>query len=348
MESDLEDLNSPKPKKEEKLIPEMPTGPISQEAKYNIPQAPLRPPLSEAEIKTETKPPVPVLSVPPKVIPPVKLPEVSTKPLFRPTPTWIKIGVIALGIVLIVFAGLYGYWKIFIQGAIPTTPPSSTSTVPILPITPNASTTTPIKFFNKLPHKTVTIDLPSKASASLINALKSEAAVDEPIASVKQIQITYQGKPITVTEFTELMSIFTPKDFLANYETDFVFAYFRQKEGARPILILKTKNKTEAQNQMTNWESGTLPSDILPLFLNNYSLPSDLSAFKSYLFIGQPVHYLNIGIAFASLNYAIYDDFLIFTTSSAGMFVIMQDLTGQTVSLDYLKSLEASINKFVK
>ena len=100
--------------------------------------------------------------------------------------------------------------------------------------------------------------------------------------------------------------------------------------------------------QMKDWESKTLVSDILPLFLSNNKLPKNLPPFKSYLFIGQPVRYLNISLPFASLNYAIYNDFLVFTASSAGMFVVLQDLTGQTVSFDYIKSLEASINKFIK
>ncbi|MEK9170752.1 MAG: hypothetical protein AAB789_00340, partial [Patescibacteria group bacterium] len=88
--------------------------------------------------------------------------------------------------------------------------------------------------------------------------------------------------------------------------------------------------------------------NILPMFLNNFKLPKYLPAFKSYLFVNQPVRYLNINMPFASLNYAIYDNFLIFTTSSAGMFVILQDLTGQSVSRNYLENLKASINEFVK
>ena len=144
------------------------------------------------------------------------------------------------------------------------------------------------------------------------------------------------------------MSIFAPQNFLLNYENEFVLAFFSQKEGMRPIVILKTKNKNLAENQMADWESKTFTSDIFPLFLNNNKLQKNLTAFKSYLFIGQPVRYLNVNLPFASLNYAIYNNFLIFTTSSAGMFVVLQDLTGQSVSVDYKNSLEASIDKFVR
>jgi len=144
------------------------------------------------------------------------------------------------------------------------------------------------------------------------------------------------------------MSVFAPKNFLSNYENEFAFAYFSQKEGARPILILKIKDKGLAQNQMADWEKMTLASDIFPLFLSDSELPKTLQSFKSYLFTGQPVRYLNINMPFASLNYAIYNNFLIFTASSAGMFVILQDLTGQSVSQNYLENLKASINEFVK
>ncbi|MCX6813252.1 MAG: hypothetical protein NTV77_02060 [Candidatus Azambacteria bacterium] len=262
---------------------------------------------------------------------------------------WIKLGIIGSTVILIALSGLYGYWKIFIQSKSPTTvnPPISTTTVPTLPTTLTATTTAPIKFFNKLPNKSVTIDLPSKTGAALIEALKSEAKIEETRASTKQLKITYQGKPITTDEFFNLMSIVTPKDFLINYEDEFAFAFFSQKEGIRPILILKTKNAEIAKTQMTDWEKTTLKSDIFPLFLSNSELPKTLQSFKSYLFIGQPVRYLNINIAFASLNYAVYDNFLVFTTSSAGMFVVLQDLTGQNVSQNYLDNLKASINEFV-
>ena len=149
-------------------------------------------------------------------------------------------------------------------------------------------------------------------------------------------------------EFFNLMSIFAPKDFLSNYENEFAFAYFSQKEGARPILILKTKNKELAKNQMADWEKTTFTNDIFPLFLTDFTLPSTPPSFRSYLFINQPVRYSNVNIPYASLNYAIYNDFLIFTTSSAGMFIVLQDLTGQSVSVNYLENLKASINEFVK
>ncbi len=144
------------------------------------------------------------------------------------------------------------------------------------------------------------------------------------------------------------MAVSTPKDFLLNYENEFAFAYFSQKEGARPILILKAKDSKLAQGQMTDWEKTTFAGNIFPLFLSNSALSKNLPAFKSYLFVSQPVRYLNIGVSYASLNYSLYNDFLIFTTSSAGMFVILQDLTGQIVSQNYLDNLNASIETFVK
>lgn len=355
MRGDLEDLNNPHPKKEERLTAAMPAGPISQEARALTPLPPPAPTLMPmtpasplAGARAESRPPI--LVIPPKkTIPPKEIAEMPTKPLFKATPVWLKIGGLGLGALLLVLLGLYGYWKIFIRSQPPApTPKVATTTPPAFPITGAATTTVPIKFFNKLPNKEVAIDIYSKTPAVLIKSLKSEAAVKEALASVKQVKITYQGKPITAGEFLNLISIFAPKDFLSNYEDEFAFAFFSQKEGARPILILKTKNRSLAENQIKDWEASTLPSDIFPLFLTDFKLPNYLPAFKSYLFIGQPVRYLNINLSFASLNYAVYNDFLIFTTSSAGMFVVLQDLTGRTVSLDYIKSLEASINSFVK
>jgi hypothetical protein len=344
MRSDLEKLGGVLVKKEEKpvsLIPPKPISPISKEAVFESPKTPS--PMPAAPLPSA----LPILMVPPKIIPPKKFPEISVKPLFKPTPVWIKIGAIGFGIVLLIFSGIYGYWKIFVKNQ-PVTPPVTTPVViPTLPTAP-ATSTMPIKFFNKLPHKAITIDLSAKTSAALLKALKSEAAISETLASIKQIKITYQGKPITTEEFFNLILIFSPKDFLANCESEFALAFFIQKEGARPVLILKIKNLDLAQTQMTDWEKKTLTSDILPIFLTDFKLPKILPAFKSYLFINQLVRYLNINMPFASLNYAIYNNYLIFTTSSAGMFVVLQDLTGQNVSLEYLKNLEASINKFMK
>ena len=43
-----------------------------------------------------------------------------------------------------------------------------------------------------------------------------------------------------------------------------------------------------------------------------------------------------------------YNSFLIFTTSGTGMFVVLQDLTGQGISQNYLDNLKASIGEFIK
>jgi len=366
MKGDLEKLNGSKKPAPTKpatgpITPHMPIAPFSKEAQYKVSQAPaptaptpaiLTPPPTP---KVETTPSQstsgpPILVVPPKIIPPKEVPGMPVKPLYKVTPVWIKLGIIGLVVILTALSGLYGYWKIFIQSKLPATvnPPISTTTAPTLPIALTATTTAPIKFFNKLPNKSVTIDLPSKTPTALIQALKSEAKIEEIRASIKQIKITYQGKSLTTEEFFNLMSVFAPKDFISNYENEFAFAYFSQKEGARPILILKIKDKKLAQNQMTDWEKTTLASDIFPLFLSDSELPKTPQSFKSYLFTGQPVRYLNINMPFASLNYAIYNNFLIFTASSAGMFVTLQDLTGQSVSQNYLENLKASINEFVK
>ncbi|MDO8743246.1 MAG: hypothetical protein Q7J30_01650 [Candidatus Azambacteria bacterium] len=358
MKGDLEKLSgAPKEiEKKPELTPVLPVFPISQEAQAPIVQAPapLYSPILPSPVPTTPSMPAtqpgrpPILVIPPKTIPPKEIAEIPTKPLFKATPVWLKIGGIGLGVFVLILLGLYGYWKIFVQSQPIIKTPVATTTPPTLPTTPVATTTTPIKFFNKLPNKEVTIEISSKTSAALLNALKSEAAMEETRASIKQIKITYQGKLITTEEFLNLMFIFTPQNFLPNYENEFVLAFFSQKEGARPVLTLKAKKKAEMEAQMKDWEAKTLASDIFPLFLSNVKLPKASSPFRSYLFIGQPVRYLNIGMPFASLNYAIYNDFLVFTTSSAGMFVILQDLTGQTVSLDYLNSLEASINSFVR
>ncbi len=351
MKGDLNKLAGIIPKKPSAVKPASPILPFSKETEYKAPQTlvPTPTPKIETAPSQSTSGP-PILIVSPKIIPPKKVPEMPVKPLYKATPVWIKLGIIGLAVILIALSGLYGYWKIFIQSKLPiiVNPPISTTTAPTLPTASTATTTAPIKFFNKLPNKSVTIDLPSKTPIVLVQALKSEAKIEETRASIKQIKITYQGKPLTTEEFFNLMSIFTPKNFLSNYENEFAFAYFSQKEGARPILILKIKDKELAQNQMADWEKMTLASDIFPLFLNNSELPKTLQSFKSYLFTGQPVRYLNINMPFASLNYAIYNNFLIFTASSAGMFVILQDLTGQSVSQNYLENLKASINEFVK
>ena len=190
--------------------------------------------------------------------------------------------------------------------------------------------------------------LSSKKCSGLSSSLKSEAKIEETRASVKQIKITYKGELLTTEEFLSLFSVSTPKDFPPNYEDEFAFAFFAQKEGARPILILKTKNKELAKVQMAAWEKTTLANGILPLFLNDLKPQQYLSSFKTYLFVNQPVRFLNIGALYASLNYAIYNDYLVFTASSAGMFVVLQDLTGQAISQSYLENLNASINEFVE
>ncbi|MFH1990742.1 MAG: hypothetical protein ABIJ19_02715, partial [Patescibacteria group bacterium] len=267
MKDDLE--GKPKPKLTAAVTPS-PITPISKEAEYKAspaPVTPIAPSPSPPPPKIEFKPtpaPIPnkppVLIVPPKIIPPKEIPGIPVKPLYKVTPAWIKLGIIGLITICVTLSGLYGYWKIFIQSKPPVTSvtPTSTTTTPMLPIAPSATSTVLSEFFNKLPNKSITIELPTKTPAVLMQALKSEAEIEETRASVKQLKITYHGTPLTTEKFLKLFSIFTPKDFLLNYENEFAFAFFAQKEGARPILILKAKNKTLANTQLTNWEKATL------------------------------------------------------------------------------------------
>ena len=353
MKGDLDKASGIVPKIEGKpkpapVVTPSPIVPMSQETAYKAPQTPVTP-IAPKPTPIPNKPPI--LIVPPKIIPPKEIPEIPVKPLYKATPAWFKLGGIGLIIIGIALSGLYGYWKIFIQGKPPATsvnPPVSTTTLPALPLAPSATSTAPAGFFNKLPNKSITIDLPAITPTALAQALKSEAKIVETRASVKQIKLTCKGEPLTTEEFLSLLLIFTPKDFLLNYENEFAFAFFAQKEGVRPILILKAKNKELAETQMADWEKTTVANDILPLFLNNFKLPQYLPSFRTYLFVNQPVRFLNISAPFASLNYAIYNNYLVFATSSAGMFIVLQDLTGQAISQSYLENLNASINEFVK
>lgn len=293
---------------------------------------------------------LPQLKIPPKIIPPKEIPAIPASPLPKAAPVWIKLGIVAIVVFLVTFFGLYIYWKIFVQGKMetPKQPAPQQPTTPTLPTTQPATTTPPLKFFNKLPNKAVTIDLAIKDTANLQKALQSETAIQEERESVKQIFITFQGKSIELAEFLNLMQIFLPQNFISNYENQYAFAYFSQKEGARTIIILKARDADLARTQMLEWEKNTLPSDVLPLFpttLRNIQTPI---VFKSYSLSGQPVRYVNVPVPFSSLNYSIYNNFLVITASSRAMFRIMGDLTGRGVSRTYLDALEASIDDFIK
>ena len=293
----------------------------------------------------------PTLKVPPRVIPPREVPKILPNHLPKIVPVWVRLGIIAVAVFLLTFLGLYVYWKIFIQekpeakSQLPTTQQPKT---PTLPVNQQPAVTPPLKFFNKLPNKAVTIELAIKDTANLGHALQSEAAILEERESVKQIFISYRGKPVELAEFLNLMQIFVPQDFLANYENQYAFFYFSQKEGARAGLVLKAKNSQLAQTQLDQWEKTTMPSDILPLFPTSLRSIKTPILFKSYSLAGQPVRYVNVPILFSSLNYSIYNNLLIITSSSRAMFKVMNDLTGQSTSRAYLDQLGASIDDFAR
>ncbi len=347
--------------------PSPPAAPAPQfPAILEIPAAPPSPPVITpaplGEARPEVRPimpprptpPVagglPQLKIPPRIIPPKEVPFVPAGPLPKAAPVWIRLAIIAVVVFLVTFFGLYIYWKIFVQGKAPVAPPQqqTTTPAPTLPVTQPPTPQAPIKFFNKLPNKAVTIDLAIKDTANILKALQSEAAIQEERESVKQLFITFQGKPIELPEFLNLMQIFLPQDFILNYENQYVFAYFSQKEGARAALILKAKDANLARTQMLEWEKTTLPSDILPIFPTSLRSIKTPIAFKSYSLSGQPIRYVNVPVPFSSLNYSIYNDFVVFTASSRAMFRVMGDLTGQSVSRTYIDAIEASIDNFFK
>lgn len=345
-----------------KLAPELPLAPLPPipPQATPIPAAPPAPlPTPRVGVITPIMPPrptppvaggLPQLKIPPRIIPPKEFPAVPAGPLPKAAPVWIRLGIIAVVVFLVTFFGLYIYWKIFVQGEAEAPPPQpqATTTTPTLPVTQPPTPLAPIKFFNKLPNKAVTIDLAIKDTANLLKALQSEAAIQEERESVKQIFITFQGKPVELPEFLDLMQIFLPQDFISNYENQYAFTYFSQKEGARAALILKAKDANLARTQMLEWEKTTLPSDILPIFPTSLRSIKTPITFKSYSLSGQPVRYVNVPVPFSSLNYSIYNDFLVFTASSRAMFRIIGDLTGQGISRTYIDAIEASIDDFMK
>lgn len=352
LKSDIEELESKgvkEPKPQVPTPPQIPGG-TAKEAQFESRATPQAPQVVRPEVPkppTLPKPPIPtapslpkaptppVLKIPPKQIPPKEIPMIPARPLPKVFPTWLKLGLIAVVIIIVTFFGLYAYWKFFVQQKpapqvqVPVMPPATTT--PLLPTLPEVINPVPVKFFNKLPSKSVAIDLVKKDSVTLKQALLAEAQVSEVRASVKQIVLTYQNKPLTASDFFILMQIFTPKDFLSNYTDGFALALFSQKEGARPIVILKPKDSALSKTQMQSWEKSTLSSDTLPLFLNLQKIPVP-GVFKEYVYAGQVVRYLNTSTLFASLNYTNYNGDLIITTSSAAMFVILQDLTGLTLT----------------
>src|SRR3989344_1825326 len=182
-----DDLKGPSALKEEKSAPAVPSF-LSKESKI------LGPEFESAPVSNPPMPsPFAAPSAPLARIPAKEFPEIPARPIFKATPVWMKLGAIAFGVIVLVLLGLYSYWKVFIQSEPAIPPPAATA--PSLPIAGTATTTAPIAFFNKLPHKTVTLDLPSKISPALLSALELETAVEEKISSVKQVKITYQDKP---------------------------------------------------------------------------------------------------------------------------------------------------------
>lgn len=213
-------------------------------------------------------------------------------------------------------AGWFLYPKIFPASTPLPTPPIIIPTPDIQPPTPAPPTPspspTPLVFFLKTPEKTSVLDIIAQTKTELIAALKKETEQIETVGTLKIIDLRQDGVPITFSQFTNLMGLNIPTELASLILPEFIlFVNSHAQEGSRLGLIVVVSDPTAAITSLKNWEA-TIDTDLRDLFLGADT--GEKTEFRDGNYQGVAKRFLAFKPPF-SIDYGIYQNFLIITTS---------------------------------
>lgn len=271
--------------------------------------------------------------------PEIKPPELD-KPKVKPSPPPIETKVrkkpkliIVLTITILILAGVaaFLYW----QGKQPSSPEQ--------PITEEPGPEEPQPPGPERPELSIPFLIPANKTkilsltpeSSLLEALKTEAQLEQATGIFKRIIILKQAQTEEEKEHLSLAKIFQrleiniPPYALAELKENYNLILYSQNGKTRLGLITETENPENLKEQLRFWEE-TMFNDLKNMFLGEIPGGVATSKFQDNIYspIGEtgkeiPVRYINFPEPDLTIDYAIVNNLFVLTTSKESMHRII-------------------------
>ena len=245
-----------------------------------------------------------------------------------------KLAVWLVSLIIIVGAGLAGYYLIFPMLFPPQAPPPPLAVtqppiteVPITAVPP--AETAPVQN----PHQSLLATSDSSAAAELavlnldsLTAALKEKSLGTSLNTLTEVTLSNaNGQLPSPIVFNALLPEISPATIANLFEDDFTAALYTDANGSWPAYILKLKteaSQVEAQTEINKLESSL---NLANLFLENPGAPNS-AGFKTGQANGLATRYLTYSKSGAGLNIAWSGDKLIISTSYNGLKKVIGNL----------------------
>lgn len=256
-----------------------------------------------------------------KITPPAQPAEpLVFKPLKRllpPKKLWIRLAIV-FSVALI--AGSL-YW-IFVISRQPDKepPPPVAPTPPSAQVPASPATSTPPEII--IPpslvqvEKTENFDISKTEDLPNVLADAAKEGVTENSFVRIIVKNTTENRLVLPQEIAQAFQVEAPEGFFDSLGEDFTLLSYVQKEGRRPVLIAKIKDKTGLNNALKGWEAKIAKDGV---FLSGAKIQALVSYFKTGKYKNTPVRYLTISKQDMGVCYVIFGDYFVLTASFAGL-----------------------------
>lgn len=201
-------------------------------------------------------------------------------------------------------------------------PTTTSTTVPFTPFIDIPSSAN-----NPLAITPISLDFTNKSlAATILGMIKTEVNKATPVNTLKPIRIDYKGQYLSSKEISAVLFKNLPPD-VSNYMTDKynVYAYYGNL-GASLGFIAETNSPDSMRAAMTAWENKGMLDGVINLFLKPVIKPTTI-AFKDRLLpIGGTARYITYKTKNTELNYILYGNYLIITTSKDNLEAVINNL----------------------
>jgi len=196
------------------------------------------------------------------------------------------------------------------------TPTSTASTIPLLPVQ------------QAYRAQNLPINLGANCT-SIMSAIKTEAKQSAQVDVFKILIPKIRTEYLTIQE---IASDFVPKlpvEASSSLKEKYLaFAYYGETNTSLGLALeLKHENIEALKSYLLTWEKKTMANDLSNFFLvAPTTKPKSLTTFKQRDFLGAYVRYLTYPKPQVVLSYALFNDYLIITTSNEAMDSALQHL----------------------
>ena len=235
--------------------------------------------------------------------------------------------IIALVVIMLIgIASVFSWFLVFKKS--PKNPPLHPS--------PKVAKVEGIKEFSSIKDEIV-INLEKDESGigliSKINARAARLKREKRLANISRIIVKKEGVPISLRELLDELKIKIPSDTLDFFDNNrYNLILFEEATGAKRLgLAMVTSNPSTTRLKFQSWENENIASRKIyrafePLFMGSRISSVSQERFKTGKYMGVKMRYLQIPDKNTSLDYLVYGDILVITTSKDSIFQVIEIL----------------------